>query len=491
MHSAIARLTLAFCLLQLGRAGTADAEHDRKLNADEFEAHLKCVRQKHAGIVNTTRAYKPANNFHRFREMSHPGRHGRVPATTITSIGEVTLYNDANQRYYTVISIGNPPVPVTVQVDTGSSDLWVTQSAFSGANASSTFISTNRPFIMNYTDGSSVAGYQGSDLVTLAGYEQKRTAISVGIESSPNAAAPPVSGVLGMGWPALATGQVAPLWASTGANVFSLYLTSSSDVQDKGAYGGVMTLGGPDPSFCRGGAESIKYVPLLRPITSWTIPLSGISVQNTSIPLQPLTPSLPVTAAAASPIAALIDSGTTLMSGSTALVQAFYAAIPGSRPLQNSQGFYEYPCDSALNVTFSFGSERYMIPDQTFARQSVTYPGAGPNDPAFCMGSLFDNGGTGPVMILGDTFLRSVYTIFDGERQAIGFAPLADNVPAVGPGFALAENATGSTHMVAGIAHDPTGAGTSLGSATGSLAAAFRFSVLFTSIFILPLLILS
>ncbi|KAE8231765.1 hypothetical protein CF326_g3211 [Tilletia indica] len=376
------------------------------------------------------------------------------------TIGEVALYNDGNQRYYTVLSIGTPPQRFPVQVDTGSSDFWLLSRSYNGSSTSSTFTSTGRRFGMNYTDGSSVAGFQGRDLVQMGGEDGVEVAVSVGVEFSRGAAEPPVVGVLGMGWPGLATGKEEPFWMAGGMDAFSLYLTSSPDKDDPAVFGGMLTLGGPDPSLYDG---SLHYVPLLKPAIGWTIPVDGLSVGNTSIPLYPSSSSSTSedhhSSSSSRPIAALVDSGTTLISVPSSLAEAFYNAIPSSRPIPRTRGFYEYPCATELNVGVCLGGRTYSIPGETFARSKRESTGRQIEE--WCVGSVFGNGSDDlDFMILGDTFLRSVVTVFDGKRQAIGFGTISPTAPTTGPRFTLSPNATGSLVHLGSSAR---GNGTSVG----------------------------
>ncbi|KAK0556789.1 hypothetical protein OC844_005760 [Tilletia horrida] len=402
------------------------------------------------------------------------------------TIGEVALYNAGNERYYTVLSIGTPPSLLPVQLDTGSSDFWLSAAHWNGAlpsssSSSSSFAPTGHTLNISYTDGSSVSGPQGTDTVSLGGYVGAKTAVSVGMEVSADAAAPPVAGVLGMGWPALATGKEPPFWQAADADVFSLYLASSPDVDDPDVYGGTLMLGGADPSLYCG---ELHYVPLLRPAIAWTIPLDGLSVGSTAVPLYPSSKSRrrrrggrgrgrqderSSSSGSPRPIAALVDSGTTLISVPSALAEAFYDAVPGSRPLARVPGFYEYPCTTALDVGVHFGGQRYAIPDGVFVKAKNERPGQHVWDVEYCIGSLFGNGSNDTdFMILGDTFLRSVFTVFHGKKEAIGFAPLAPTAPTTGPRFRLLPNATGSKRYVGPGAHGAGAAGTGGGSAGGA-----------------------
>lgn len=54
-----------------------------------------------------------------------------VPGTIELPLDLVYGANNEGPQYLVNISIGNPPQPVTVQIDTGSSDLWIFSSRVS------------------------------------------------------------------------------------------------------------------------------------------------------------------------------------------------------------------------------------------------------------------------------------------------------------------------------------------------------------------------
>jgi hypothetical protein len=100
---------------------------------------------------------------------------------TDTTIG---LSNCNNVQYIGNISIGTPPQNFTVIFDTGSTLLWIPTIGCNGCSSpvfnssnSSTFNITNNYASITYLDNSSVSGFYGSDIVSLAG-----TPISVNSE---------------------------------------------------------------------------------------------------------------------------------------------------------------------------------------------------------------------------------------------------------------------------------------------------------------------
>lgn len=91
--------------------------------------------------------------------------------------GPVTLQDDSGNMWQGTISIGTPPQNFTVDFDTGSSDLFVASPGCSSncdghkiyhAENSSTARALQKSFRLGYADGSSVAGFQFTESVSIA-----------------------------------------------------------------------------------------------------------------------------------------------------------------------------------------------------------------------------------------------------------------------------------------------------------------------------------
>lgn len=126
---------------------------------------------------------------------------------------------------------------------------------------------------------------------------------------------------------------------------------------------------------------------------------------------------------------AAIDTGTTLIGGPSAAVQAIYAQIPGSQQLSgNLAGFYGFPCETNVSVNFSFGGKSWPIsPDD----MNVGRVSSGSD---ICAGGIFDltagssipTGGGNPDWVVGDAFLKNVYSVFRYQPAGVGFAELSN-----------------------------------------------------------------
>ncbi|KAH9484945.1 Aspartic protease [Psilocybe cubensis] len=189
---------------------------------------------------------------------------------------------------------------------------------------------------------------------------------------------------------------------------------SQSQPQSDETQGGVLTLGGRNSSLFVGDID-FNDIPVNTP-TYWLQAVSAVTVNGQSIAITEAT-SL-----------AAIDTGTTLLAGPPADVAAIWAAVPGSSPAgDKAPGFYFFPCTTDVSVSFSFGGQSWPIAVQDMIHGTV--------DPAgtLCVGSIYDlSQGTNqlpppgsPNWIVGDTFLKNVYTIFRMTPPSVGFAQLS------------------------------------------------------------------
>jgi cathepsin D len=130
-----------------------------------------------------------------------------------------------------------------------------------------------------------------------------------------------------------------------------------------------------------------------------------------------------------------IDTGTTLIAGPSDAVDAFWAQVDGAVALTGAnQGFYAFPCSTNLEVTISFGGSSWPIHpnDMNFGSLNSSSTLA-ERSTEMCMGSIFDfgeatgtgTGSGGPAWIIGDTFLKNVYSVFRANPPSVGFASLS------------------------------------------------------------------
>jgi len=167
--------------------------------------------------------------------------------------------------------------------------------------------------------------------------------------------------------------------------------------------GGSMDLGFTNSAYYTG---SINYVSLTAQ-TYWLIPLGGITING-----KMLTPGGQ----------AAIDTGTSLIGGPSGAVENLYAQVPGAHEgTGDFAGYYVYPCSTNITVSLKFGGTDYSIHTSDFSR-STNLPGN------ICFGSFFAiNLNSDAVQwIIGDSFLKNVYSVYRSQPPAVGFATVKE-----------------------------------------------------------------
>ncbi|KAG2355960.1 aspartic peptidase A1 [Suillus spraguei] len=381
-----------------------------------------------------------------------------------SSTGTNLLTNqNADSSYFGTVAIGTPPVSFNVILDTGSSDLWVAdQACTTGCSkvqlfndlSSSTFHNLSQPFNIEYGSGAAT-GTLGQDVVQMAGFSVPNQIFGVVTQATSGLLNPPVSGLLGLAWLGIATSKAVPFWqtlASSGAwsdPVMAFQLTRFVNASNVNAEepGGSFTMGFVNSSLYTG---TIDYQSISSQ-SYWILPMTSLSVQGSSI-----------TIPSGSSSNSAIDTGTTLVGGPSSAIQNIFAQIPGSQPgTGNWQGYWTYPCSTAVNVAISFGGPSWPISPADFQLTKISS--------SQCVGAFFElnTSGSAPDWIVGDTFLKNVYSVFRYSPAAVGFAALSNT--------ALAMNGLN------GPAPSPTigsiSASATAGTGGGTNAASHRWSV--------------
>ncbi|KAI0721833.1 protease [Cerioporus squamosus] len=306
------------------------------------------------------------------------------------------------------IKIGTPPETFLIDFDTGSADLWVpssscTQCASSKskyhASASSTGAKQNGTFEIRYADGSNATGPIYTDTVVVGGVKATGQYFAPVTSESPNFAQDPIDGVLGLAFPSISRLKQDPFFVTASAqkyvkeDVFAFKLASN---------GSELYLGGTDASLYKG---AIEYHDVSSTVGYWIIGGGSAEVNGKS---------------AVSGFETIIDSGTSIMYGPPAAVQAFYKAIPDSKLFDQAGGFYTFPCRTPPQVAFNWGGKSWAINAENF-NFGETEQGSGE-----CVGTLAgqDLGLGDNVWLLGDSFMKNVYSVFSLSRNAVGFATL-------------------------------------------------------------------
>lgn len=206
-------------------------------------------------------------------------------------------------------------------------------------------------------------------------------------------------------------------------------------LNDLDASKGSILFGGIDTEKYHGNLASIDILknPLAEAVVDFTVPLTSVSGYSNSGSDEFGSSSLP--------IAALLDSGTTLTYlpvdmtnqiwqevGAAYLSQGDIGVVPCS--LAKSKGFFSFgfagPQGPRINVTMD-----ELVLDEI---QGVRFPfGKHKNGPSCTFGIQAQpatTDGSPNIYLLGDTFLRSAYVVYDLVNNQVAIAPTKQNATA-------------------------------------------------------------
>lgn len=344
--------------------------------------------------------------------------------------------------FYSVnLDIGTPSQNLTVLVDTGSSDLWVTGSdnpycssnsgsgsSISSSNtidcseygtfdsdSSSTWSSNDTSFSITYGDSTFASGVWGQDRLHLEDLNVTGLSFAVANETNSTVA------VLGIGLPGLEVTYAASGSAKSyqydnfplvlkrnGAiesNVYSLYLNELD-----ADYGSVLF----------GAVDHMKYdsplytIPIINTLRSsgfttavqFDVTLQGLGMTfNNGATEKTLTTTK---------IPALLDSGTTLTYLPTSLLTPIANYIGAT--YSSRLGYYTLPCPSSSSsnetvLVFDFGGFYINATLDNFLIQASS---------TTCLLGILPQSGNSA--LLGDSFLTSAYVVYDLENKEISMA---------------------------------------------------------------------
>lgn len=352
--------------------------------------------------------------------------------------GVVSLVNVMDSSYFGEIHLGTPRQAFTVVFDTGSSNLWVPSSECKSAaclahrryeaSRSSTHVKDGKSFSIQYGMGA-VRGHTSRDVLHVGGLRLPGQAFGETTDAPGQAfLGTHFDGVFGLGYAALARAShhLPPFQAMLEAGLlreplFSFHLARSDrEAAERGepmaGAGGEVRFGAIDGEKFRG---PLHWFPVVRR-QYWEVDLAWVGIVDSAEKIA--SPKHPLVVHNEG--RAVLDTGTSTIFGPPEAISAINERLGATLSLD---GLYMMECERAkslppilfhLGNSSAAGNAFRLDPSDYIIR---TNRGCVSSFMPISMHS--DNGAE--LWILGDSFLKRYYSVYDFGKHRIGLADAA------------------------------------------------------------------
>ncbi|KEP55610.1 putative aspartic-type endopeptidase CTSD protein [Rhizoctonia solani 123E] len=367
--------------------------------------------------------------------------------STLATTGDATLSNRENNIYTTTVQVKGKDI--VLQVDTGSSDTWVYSTPSTQDLYSDAVVYSDLPLTLSYGKGQ-VAGHVSQMTMSFAGYTvQNQSLLLVTQEKDMSLIeANLTNGLLGIGFDTLssiANTVVQNTQQSWGRTILSNIFISDPTTPNHVAFrldrhddGNNTDIGAFDVGTFAAGFEAVNNTAEIPIFSSnaqqnlyWNVLVDGVTLNGKAQTLKS-TVNGGTQAPPTGKVAAVLDTGYSLPQLSPDLAHAIYSAMGGVMVDDGTNTTYAVPCTAEAQLVFSIGG--HTIPthplDLTQVQTVTTTRGT---NYTMCINAyqpFSSNAGGGEVdYILGDAFLRNVYSVYDYGDFIQGFSGLAQGKP--------------------------------------------------------------
>ncbi|RPB05778.1 acid protease [Choiromyces venosus 120613-1] len=380
--------------------------------------------------------------------------------------------DNADYLYYANVSIGTPPQNLRLHLDTGSSDVWVESmksELCQGRNhpcnvtgtfdpdSSSTYEQVSNDFDISYVDGEFARGDYGKDVLTLTdGVEVSGLQFGIGIESTST------DGIMGIGFD-LNEVQVQRLKKDPYRNLVDL-MADQKLIRSRAYSLWLNDLNAPTGEILFGGVDTAKFIGSLVTVPidkrvgetkarEFAITLTSVSITNSSGDSLTLTSN-----GYANPV--LLDTGSTYTYLDSVLAKALADQV-GAQAVER-YGIAVVPCEARNyngSVSYGFSGATITVPLRELvinAYDTTGKPAKFNDGTKLCYWGVLSSGDVG-TNVMGDTFLRSAYVVYDLDNEEISLANTRYNatdsrILEIGAGSSAVPNATGVANAVTVLA---------------------------------------
>jgi hypothetical protein len=321
----------------------------------------------------------------------------------------VIIHDFMGLQFYGPISIGTPAQNFQVLWDSGSSNLWIAgitcpiTSCFLHSRydekLSSTYKKNGTIFKIEYGSGP-CSGYFSTDKVTVGTLSVPQQSFAEVTDASGLGAAYAIGkwdGIMGLAWPSISVeGQVPVFQNLVAANPglkpeFAFYLPDSASVN------GQLDLGGDNPAHYTG---NLVTIPLTNE-TYWEGKLDSLELGSTTL---------------VSNVRFVADSGTSTLTAPTAVVTQIANLIGATQLLP---GRYTVDCSKVSSLPelhVNLNGNKFTLQGSDYVINDM--------DVECILGimGLDLPPQLGEILIMGDVFMRKVYTVFDVKNKQLKMA---------------------------------------------------------------------
>ena len=376
--------------------------------------------------------------------------------------------------------MGKPAQNVALQIDTGSSNLWINSptSTFCStagncpygsynANASSTSQYVNSKFNVTYIGADGASGDFVTDNFQIGNSTVNGLQFGVGNNSTT------AQNVWGIGYGnANELVSAAYQYPNTplqmvkngliNAPAYSVYL---NDIQSRT---GSILFGGVDTACYQGELESVPIIPYNGNYTILQVTLDSVNTTTNG--------TLNTTSSTDLPQVAVLDTGASGVLLPTNIAQQIWTTFGVT--YSNANGLASCPCSLASStgtVDFGFSGIKVSVPVSEFVRQYRGNTAPSPGTCIFDVQPLLTAGSYSPIL-LGDPFLRSAYVVYDLGNNEISIAQTvfnaqSSNIMEIMNGTTGVPGASNATSIVTTVP-TPTGSLSPTGTPTGGAVSA-------------------
>ncbi|KXG52530.1 Peptidase A1 [Penicillium griseofulvum] len=319
--------------------------------------------------------------------------------------------------YFSPVYVGSEKKEMWMAIDTGAPNTWVYDSSCNmdvcerhhkfDKSSSTSYTTDGSTFSLYYGSGR-VDGKMGKDTISIAGLEVTQT-FGQANNISENFQSYPFDGILGLGrshtegWNLPSFMDLVADKKLIKSNLVGFSLSRSVD----GGKDGEINFGGVDTTKFDG---TISYTATKG--KTWSIPLDDAYVNGKSCNF--------------SGKSATIDTGTTYLMIPPSDAETLFSLVPDSSKLPDSphqpaddQDNYLIPCNSTSTIEFEFSGVKYNVSPKDY----VGKPNGTNSD--YCVSTIVGYASNGATWLVGDVFLKNVYTVFDFDNAKVGFGALA------------------------------------------------------------------